>query len=148
MAGVRETSPITDDEFVLRRVSEKSGWYKPESVRPFAWVAFKPNEKDVRGLSVWRETYTTPEQAAGNNARPASRYFLFKLNVGRLREAGVIVEPSTDEGGAGHASLVNLNARRYAEDKNAVQELARTIAEELVECVEGPFGPFELNDRS
>lgn len=146
MAGVGETSPIADDEIVLRRVSETSGYYDPESDRPFAWVAFRPNEKDVRGLSVWRERYKTPEQAAGINARPGRRYFIFKLNVGVLREAGVIVEPSTDEGGAGHASLVNLNPRRYAEDKNAVQELARTIAEELVECVEGPFGPFEIKD--
>ena len=148
MPTVHGRGPLANDEAVFRRASDRSGWYDPSLDRSVAWQAFRPNRRDVRGLSVWRAKYKTPEEAAAINARSGRRYFLFRLNVGRLREAGVIVEPSADEGGTGHASLVNLNACRYDEDKNAVRELARTIAEELVECVEGPFGPFEFNDRS
>ena len=138
------TEPLAPAEIVFRRVSEKSGWYDPESDRPFDWLAFRPNAKDVRGLSVWREKDKTAEQAAANGARSGRRYFVFCLRVDPLREASVVVEPSPEQGGPGHASFVNMNTSAYQQNKNAVRELAEKIASDLIERVAGPLGPFDV----
>lgn len=133
------SEPITDDEIVFRRVSEVSGYYKPESDRPVSWVAFRPNRNDHTGLSVWREKYKSAEEAASHQARPGTRYYVLALNVGRLRSIGVEVLPTVDEGGTGHASLCNLNTTA---EKNSVREFANAIAGSLIERIHGPFGPF------
>ena len=139
------SEPLADDEIVFRRVTEKSGWYKPESGRPLAWLAFRPNQNDVDGLSVWREKYyKTAKQAAATGAMPGRRYFVVSLRVAQLRQAGIVVEPSPEDGGPGHASLVNVNASAYAENSNSVRGLAEKIASDLIERVEGPFGPFDV----
>ena len=67
------SEPVADDEIVFRRVTEKSGWYNPESERQFAWEAFRPNANDVRGLSAWREKYKKAEPAATVRAYPGKR---------------------------------------------------------------------------
>jgi hypothetical protein len=142
--------PLSDDEIVYRRVSDKSGWYQPASERPIAWVAFKPNSYDLTGLSVWRAKYLTAEQAA-EHQKPNKRFYILSLNVGRLRQAGVDVVSSVKEGGIGHASLITLNYTDYQHDtiqKNRLRELAERIAAELVERVDGPFGPFESPEPS
>lgn len=76
--------------------------------------------------------------------KPNHRYFMLGCRVSRLRQAGVVVEPSPEDGGPGHASLVNMNTSAYQQNKNAVRELAEKIASDLIERVEGPFGPFEV----
>jgi hypothetical protein len=138
------SEPITDDEIVYRRVSEKSGWYNPID-RSIAWEAFRPNKKDTEGVSVWRAKYKSTAQVAAIQARSEGRYYVIALLAGKLRLAGVTLEP-TPIYGLGHASLVNLNTEHYATRKNAVRELANLIAAELVESVEGPFGPFPAGE--
>ena len=81
-------------------------------------------------------------EAAALGARPDRRYFVLRLHAGRLRTAGVHVEPSPAEGGPGHATLANLTVHAYRDNKNTIRELAEKIASSLVECVDGPFGPF------
>ncbi len=64
--------------------------------------------------------------------------------MAKLRAVGIRVEPSPELGGRGHASLVNLNAQEYGQRPNTVRELAERIANELVDSVEGPLGPFRV----
>lgn len=139
--------PLSDDEIVYRRVSDKSGWYEPGSERSVAWEAFKPNRNDATGISVWRAKYLTAGETAARHAR-LNRYYVLALNVGRLRQIGVEVEPSPYEGGIGHASIVTLNYPAYKNDKNRLREFAEHIATKLVEHVEGPFGPYEVSDSA
>jgi hypothetical protein len=136
------SEPIADDEVVFRRISDRSGWYNPSLDRPVAWEAFRPNENDVRGLSVWRAKYISAPEAAARGARPGRRYFVLRMRVGRLRTAGVQVEPSPAEGGPGHATLANLTASAYRDRRDAIREVAEQIATSLIESVDGPFGPF------
>lgn len=134
--------PVADDEILFRRVSEASGWYDPTSDRPVAWLAFKPNENDVSGLSVWRAKYRSAAETATIGAQPGRRYFVLALRAGELRRVGVSIVPSPGEGGVGHVSLSNLNAIQYRENKDAMRNLAERIACEIVDRVDGPFGPF------
>lgn len=139
------SDPITDDEVVFRRVSEQSGHYDSSLSRPVRWQAFKPNESDRSGISVWRAKYITARDTAATNARPDRRYYILVLAASRLRAAGVEVRPTPEEGGPGHASLVNINFDDYECDKDRIRELLNTIAETLIERVEGPFGPFDTS---
>lgn len=148
MPELAGNEPITNDEVLYRRVSERSGWYDPSSASPVAWVAFRPNAQDVRGLSVWRARYKSPHEAAAFNARPGHRYYILALSAGCLRAMGVEVEPSPEDGGPGHASLVNLSASAYRADKDGVRELASRLAAEAIQAVQGPLGPFDAPDGS
>ena len=101
--------------------------------------------RDVGGISVWRAKYKTPKEAARIAPRRGHRYYVLVLNAGRLREAGVEVHPSPEDGEPGHASLINLSAEHYRSNKDAVRALAETIRTSLIEQVEGPFGPFDTD---
>ena len=132
---------VADDEIVYRTVSDRSGWYDPDSDNPIAWVTFRPNKRDLDGLSVWRAKYKSPEQAALQHAQQDRRYYVLAIRVGDLRRIGVEVAatPAADE--PGHASLTTLSAATYREDKNRIRGFAQRIATEFVHAVHGPFGP-------
>jgi len=135
--------PVSDDESLFRCVSEQSGWYDPTLDRPVAWTSFRPRTDDETGLSVWRARYKTPEDVVRARARAGNRYYVLELLAGKLRKNGIVIEPTPTEGGPGHASLTNLNATNYKCNKDWVRALAELIANELVERVHGPFGPYD-----
>ena len=120
------SEPIADDEIVYRRVSDTSGWYDPNSDRPVAWAAFRPNEKDLDGISVWRAKYKSPAEVAATQARPERRYFILVLRAARLRESGIEVKPSPQLGGPGHATLANLNKEQYERDRDIRSDRTRS----------------------
>lgn len=129
--------PIADDETLYRRIPEfPESHYQPDSDRPLAWVAFRPNERDVDGLSVWRAKYVTLEQAA--SGRSGKSYYVVLLKAGELRELGCVVVPTPDVG-TGHASITNMSSNSYAENKNDVRNMAERIAAAFASHVEGPF---------
>lgn len=139
--------PVADDEVLYRRVSDKSGWYDPSLDRPVAWQAFRPNKQDIDGISVWRaKFYKSPEQVAKIAAQANRQYFLLVVRVGTLRLAGVTVLPTPSRAGSGHATLANLCAEKYQRNRDDVRELAERIARDLVDDVEGPFGPFDVTE--
>lgn len=133
--------PVADDELVMRRVSTASMWYDPQASPPLNWLAFKPNQNDTNGVSVWRGKYLTPDDVAKMNARPNRRYYVVAIQVAALRGSGIEVIASPQEGGAGHASLANLNSSAYDQDPDLVREMA-IRASELNAEIYGPFGPF------
>jgi len=139
--------PVADDEVLYRRVSDRSGWYDPSLDRPIAWEAFRPNERDLDGISLWRaRSYESPERVARIGAKANRQYFLLVLRAGTLRSVGATMLPTPSPAGPGHVTLANLSAIEYRRDRNAVRELAESIAHDLVEDVEGPFGPFDVTE--
>lgn len=135
------TEPIADDEIVYRRILDNPQYYTSDDPPRVHWLVFRPIEKDVNGLSVWRAKYKTAREAAIENARPGKRYYVAGLLVSNLRAAPfhVHVEPSVEEGGIGHASLTNLNSAAYRTHKDRLRELAEQIARELCGAIHGPF---------
>ena len=65
--------PISDDEFLYRRVSRKAGFYNPQRSPILSHAAFTPNRNDADGLSLVRAKYATMEEAAVGN--PEAQYF-------------------------------------------------------------------------
>jgi hypothetical protein len=125
--------PVGDDELVYRRVPVSCAWYLDGILSP---DAFDPRPADVDGLSVYRASFVTMEQAAQGPSKHG--YYLAVLAVGGMRAQGIRVEPDDPDGtNPGHAKLPDLNAqdRRTTRVKEFKEVLART----LVLRVEGPF---------
>jgi len=143
MSAADGSEPIADDEFVYRRVPASVGFYNPISDRPVQWITFKPNERDVSGISVWRSKHVSPEDAARTHARPGKAYYVIRLKTRDLRRLGAEIAATPDEGGTGHASITNLSWSRYeGPEKNRVRELAQRIA--TLAGQEQVLGPFDV----
>jgi hypothetical protein len=130
------TEPIASEELLYRRVPASTGWYSPES-GILSDQAFAPHKvQDVTGLSVSRDKYKSPDQAA--RGRPGKSYYVAVLRAGDLRAKGIEVVPRPQPGDPGHAELPDLNSANV----KASQTLERQrILVELCLRVEGPFGP-------
>ena len=127
--------PIDDDELLFRRVPVSAGWYRPDQAPALEAEAFRPNKSDSTGVSLFREKYTTIEQAA--RGRPGKSYYVAVLRAGDLRNAGMKVDPRPLEGSPGHAEIGNLTYENRR-SRQAV-EWRFLLAERLCLRVEGPF---------
>ncbi len=136
-----EREPIANDELVYRRVPEV--FYDPNSNRPLAWEAFRPNKNDTDGLSVWLSKYVSPSDVAQRNARFGKRYYVLEIAVTDLRELGIEVISTPEHGELGHASLATMTYAAYQADKNLISELAKRITLEFKHIIYGPYGPLD-----
>jgi hypothetical protein len=127
--------PVGDDELIYRRVPVSCGWYAEGALSP---NAFDPHKKDLDGISVYRASIVSIEQAARGPSKHG--YYVAVLAAADLRASGIFVEPDDPDGtNPGHAKLPNLNASERKTDR--VQELKELLAHRLVLRVEGPFLP-------
>lgn len=106
-----EHEPVTDDEFVLRRVSEKSGAVNLDSQNLIQRVAFEPHKtRDTNGISVFRELFVSPEELAAAGPSEAG-YYIVRLPVSRITALGLTVVPDPDNAPLpGHALVPELDA--------------------------------------
>lgn len=106
---------IGSHEFVLRRVHKNHY----DCTQPFAvqTAAFRPSPADMSGLSVFRETLTTPEEivAAG---RALGEYCVVRLSVQALNDLRLTVVPDEQPTGPrGHALIPELGLIAYQKNK-------------------------------
>ncbi len=128
------TEPIADDELLFRRVPSLLPWYDAvkKSLRP---EAFRPNkDRDLTGISVWREKYKAIEDAA--RGRPGKSYYIAVLRAGDLRQRGFLINPRPLPDDPGHAELPELNATNAKDSMTLERE--RLLASLCVR-LEGPF---------
>jgi hypothetical protein len=59
-----DSEPIDDDELLYRRVPAALNLYDPHAEPHLLPDAFRPNQNDVTGLSVYRAKYKTIEEVA------------------------------------------------------------------------------------
>jgi hypothetical protein len=138
---VHGTELINDDEIVYRRIPANPEFYDPAQECPVAWVNFKPNKNDLGGISIWRAKFKSPKQVVDDARKPGRQYYVAHLRIAELRAPPccITIEPSEQEGGIGHASLVTLNYHAYRSDKNRITELAEFIARNLCTSIIGPI---------
>jgi hypothetical protein len=110
-------APVADDEFVYRRIPQN--FYLPGFRPAVQTFAFRPNQNDTTGLSVFRAGFLRPEDTLAN-VDPAKRnsYFVARLAVADLRALGLTVVADPDPNGpAGHAMIPELSWPAYQADK-------------------------------
>lgn len=123
----QEQDPVAPDEFILRRVHKNH--YDASQPTPVTPVAFRPNPKDTRGLSISRLKYTTAEALAASG-RKAGEYYIVRLRVEELHKLGLSVVPDRDpEAPPGHGFIPELSADGYERNKRRLKEVTLVLAE-------------------
>jgi hypothetical protein len=123
--------PIGDDELLYRRIPVSKEWYSSTGLSP---EAFDPRADETTGISVYRGTYTSIEEAARGPSKKG--YYVAVLKAGDLRANGIQVVPRPTADDPGHAELPELTCdnrleKLTLERKDCLATLPVTI--------EGPF---------
>ena len=81
-----ESEPVDENEFVYRRIHPR--FYDALGVLPVAREAFRPNAKDISGLSVFRARFAKPEDqgCGGSKAEPVRLPHDLEPGLGRALE--------------------------------------------------------------
>jgi len=132
-----ETEPITDDELLYRRIPAALNLYDPRREPHLRPDAFRPNQNDMTGLSVYRAKFKSVEEAA--QGREGKSYYVAVLRTGDLRARGIEVVPRPIAGDPGHAEIPGLTYQNRKTDEALEWKLL--LAQQLCLRVEGPFPP-------
>lgn len=110
----RADEGVGEDEWLLRRIQEDQG--PTENNRRPSALAFRPHrERDLDGLSLYRESFVSPEELA-KWGRKDRRYFVARILVRDVQELGMSVRVVADpHGKPGHVILPELNATNRKE---------------------------------
>ncbi len=130
------TSQITSEETLFRRIPHKCGWHRTEAGQP-AWQTFRPTEKDLTEVSLYRAQVVTAEQAAAEG-REGNQYYVVELSAGKLIEEGFVLTPKPLADSPGHCELTTVNWPDYQSRKNDLIGLM-TILARLCGKLHGPF---------
>ena len=89
---VTESDPVQPDEYVFRRILNQHDIIDRGSRHPVQRIAFRPTGKDVDGISVFREIFTTAEKVA-HSGRSVKGYYVARISVSEIQELGFTVIP-------------------------------------------------------
>src|SRR3989304_6976129 len=107
MPGGAGSEPISDDEFLYRRISTKADYYDPKRSPPLSKAAFTPNKNDVEGISLTRSKYATVEEAAVG--KPSCRYYVAVIKAIKIQGEGMEILQDPLLAKPGHARSPQLN---------------------------------------
>ncbi len=133
-----EADPITDDEWLLRRVHKER--FKMERAPIISPSAFEPRIKgrdpDTDGISLYREScLTSPEEILATIAADKrDQYAIVRIPMAVVRQLQLAVKSQPDDRVAGHVVLSALNANDYAAAKSkftpVLLDLARVASQD------------------
>lgn len=138
--------PIEPDELLYRRI--QAAHYDAAKSEYPEFLAFRPNEHDLDGLSLSRAKMMSPKAVALGRARPGSQYYAAAIQVSAI--TGLNLSLVTDDkrpllsgevANPAHVVIPELNAavRRDATTAALAQKLSRKIVLPV-------YGPFSLDD--
>jgi hypothetical protein len=116
-----ETDPITDDEWLLRRVRVER--FRTDKTPIISPNAFEPRVKgrdiDHDGISLYREScLSAPADILATVAEDKRHeYGIVRIPVSLLRTLNLTVESHQDSRVLGHVVIPELNATAYAADR-------------------------------
>ena len=89
---VSENDDIADNEHVLRRILNDTAYINLALPQPLQRQSFRPTEWDVKGISVFRELFVTPEVVA-TSGRNSKGYYVIRRSVQELQSIGIDIVP-------------------------------------------------------
>lgn len=124
---------VDDDEWLLRRIRQDCG--PVEGQQQLSYLAFRPHERDLGGLSLYREAMVSPAELAAWG-KSGKQYFVGRIRARVVRAMGMTVMATEDPSGKpGHVEIPELNAdNRKEQPQEEWQFKLATLCE-----VEGPF---------
>ena len=126
-----QSHPLSPDEYILRRVPVSPGnkLVNLDLSPPLNRVAFRPNEKDILGISVFRELFVTPLRIAKKARKGPNSCYVVRLRVSDVRAAGfnAIPDPQADQL-PGHTLIPEINFTSLQNDKEQSKVLQLKLA--------------------
>jgi hypothetical protein len=125
-----ERQQVVATEFVYRRIHHV--YFHADLARPVDAAAFRPNQSDTTGLSVFRALFCSqPEDTLANvDAAKRSEYFVVRLAVQDLLHLGLTVTPDPDPNGPpGHAVIPELSWPEYQARKQRLKKIHVELAQ-------------------
>ncbi len=127
-----ESDPITDDEWLLRRVHTM--WFKNERVPIISLRAFEPRidgrDPDINGISLYREECLNSAEEilsiVAEDKRPDQG--IVRLPVRAFLELQLGVQSKPDARIKGHVLIPGLNANDYAAAKGIFTSVLLSLA--------------------
>ena len=118
-----ELQPVGDSEFIYRRIPQS--FCDPNLPFPIPALAFRPNQNDTTGISVFRARFVSPsETLAAVDANKRNTYFVAQLAVSNLKRLGLTVIPEPDpDGPVGHCVVPELSWNSYQTNKKRLREI-------------------------
>lgn len=123
------SAPVSDDEYVFRRILNKLDVYDPSLPEPILYTAFRPSADDEDGISLYREACgATSEMIAKSGGNPAG-YHVVRMPVKAIRDLGLTVRPTPehDHEIPGHVSIPEIHCLAKGAEKMARKELERAL---------------------
>ena len=117
-----EADPITDDEWLLRRVHKTR--FRTAKVPIISPTTFEPrvkgNEPDWDGISLYRRACLDIPNEISTTVAPEKLLDIgiVRVRVKELLDLGLTVEPRPDPQVRGHVVIPELNAKDYAVDRS------------------------------
>jgi hypothetical protein len=124
-----ELEPVGDQEHVLRRVHVNH--FRDGLPTPIQRAAFRPNEQDTAGISVYRERFVSSYADVLTIVKPEKRgnYYVSRLCVRAVRGLGLDVVPDPDPGDIpGHSIIPELSWSRYQADYDRLADIQEQLA--------------------
>lgn len=128
-----ETDPITEDEWLLRRVRVER--FRTDKTPIISPNAFEPRVKrrdiDHDGNSLYREAcLSAPSDIWATVVEEKRHEFgIVRVSVRLLKELKLTIEPRPNPRVRGHVVIRELNANDYAADKARFTEIKLRLAE-------------------
>jgi hypothetical protein len=129
-----ETDPITDDEWLLRRVHFEK--FKTDEVPIITPSAFDPRIKgrdpDTDGISLFREACLADPVEVLATIPSDNRHLqgIVRVAVSFIKSLGLSVESKPDERVKGHVVIPELNAAAYKANKARFTPIKLSLATE------------------
>jgi hypothetical protein len=130
-----ESEPITDDEWLLRRVRVEAFTQKRPD-QPLSPNAFEPRVKgrdiDTTGISLYRlSCLREPTDVLVTvPLEKRDQVGIVRVSVQTLKRLGLTVRSEPDARVAGHVCITELNATDYAADKSKFTAVKEALAAE------------------
>ena len=134
-----EAKPISDDEWLLRRVRVER--FRTGEIPVISPGAFEPRIKgrdiDATGISFYREGCLSSVEEVLNLIPPEKRQHtgIVRVRVSALRQLGVTIRAEPDDRIRGHVVIPELNASNYEQAPRSFDrlklELARLASENI-----------------
>jgi hypothetical protein len=123
-----EHQPVDEREFVYRRIHR--AYYQAGLPIPIQPAAFRPNQNDISGLSLFRAAFVQPaDTLASIEASKRINYYVARIAVQDLDRLGLTVVPDPDpDGPLGHAIIPELSGQAYQADKQRLKQIQVELA--------------------
>jgi hypothetical protein len=130
---------VDQGESLLRRIPRNADYYDPSVSVSITPHAFRPNQQDTDGISLFRKAAISREALSETGRKPP--YIVASVKARDLRDLGLSIISTVDDSGIpGHVVVPELSWDAYQSNKQSLKELTKKLAELASTDVYNPMG--------